>query len=176
MCIRDRYKNNSKKITKIAKGSKGDITLFPKWSLITYKITYNLNGGKNSPQNVNKYNVNYGMLRFYEPTRPGYYFDGWFTNAKFTKSSYIEEFHSQRPRNFNLYAKWTKLITPKLNIKDVYKRQIQRGSYDGIGKPEPLKDNLSGWWSRRIDETNRIVYCEKEDAIIIASCKGHYNG
>ena len=54
-------------------------------------------------------------------------------------------------------------------------KDIQRGSYDGIGKPEPLKDNLSGW-SRRIDETNRIVYCEKEDAIIIASCKGDYNG
>ncbi|MCD7993840.1 MAG: type II toxin-antitoxin system YoeB family toxin, partial [Clostridia bacterium] len=33
------------------------------------------------------------------------------------------------------------------------------------------KDNLRGWWSRRIDETNRIIYCEKENAIIIASCK-----
>ena len=54
-------------------------------------------------------------------------------------------------------------------------KDIQRNSYDGIGKPEPLKDNLSGWWSRRIDDTNRIVYCEKNGAIIIASCKGHYN-
>lgn len=54
-------------------------------------------------------------------------------------------------------------------------KDIQRDSYEGIGKPEPLKDNLSGWWSRRIDEANRIVYCEKENAIIIASCKGHYN-
>ena len=54
-------------------------------------------------------------------------------------------------------------------------KDIQRGTFDGIGKPEPLKDNLRGWWSRRIDETNRIVYCEKENAIIIASCKGHYN-
>ena len=54
-------------------------------------------------------------------------------------------------------------------------KDIQRETFDGIGKPEPLKDNLRGWWSRRIDETNRIVYCEKENAIIIASCKGHYN-
>ncbi len=46
--------------------------------------------------------------------------------------------------------------------------------YDGIGKPEPLKENLSGWWSRRIDEENRIVYKEEDGAIIIASCKGHY--
>ncbi|MBQ7314049.1 MAG: Txe/YoeB family addiction module toxin [Clostridia bacterium] len=53
-------------------------------------------------------------------------------------------------------------------------RDIQRSSFDGIGKPEPLKGNLSGWWSRRIDDTNRIVYCEKDGAIIIAACKGHY--
>ncbi len=54
-------------------------------------------------------------------------------------------------------------------------KDIQRNSFEGIGKPEPLKEQLSGWWSRRIDETNRIVYCEKDDAIIIASCKGHYD-
>ena len=53
-------------------------------------------------------------------------------------------------------------------------KDIQRESYNGIGKPEPLKGNLSGWWSRRIDDTNRIVYCEKDGAIIIASVKGHY--
>ena len=53
-------------------------------------------------------------------------------------------------------------------------KDIQRASYDGIGKPEPLRGNLSGWWSRRIDDTNRIVYREKDGAIIIASVKGHY--
>ena len=53
-------------------------------------------------------------------------------------------------------------------------KDIQRESYNGIGKPEPLKGNLSGWWSRRIDDTNRIVYREKDGAIVIASVKGHY--
>lgn len=53
-------------------------------------------------------------------------------------------------------------------------REIQRTPFDGIGKPEPLKGNLSGMWSRRIDETNRIVYCEKGDTIYLLSCKGHY--
>lgn len=62
----------------------------------------------------------------------------------------------------------------KKRINSIIK-DIQRGTFDDIGKPEPLKDNLRGWWSRRIGETNRIVYCEK-NAIIIASCKGHYNG
>ena len=44
-----------------------------------------------------------------------------------------------------------------------------------IGKPEPLKDNLAGLWSRRIDEKNRIVYYEQDNIIYIVSCKGHYD-
>lgn len=54
-------------------------------------------------------------------------------------------------------------------------KDIQRSTFEGIGKPEALKENLSGYWSRRIDETNRIVYCEKNGAIVIASCRGHYD-
>ncbi len=54
-------------------------------------------------------------------------------------------------------------------------RDMQRSPFDGIGKPEPLKDNLSGWWSRRIDEENRIVYRVQDDAIVIASCRNHYD-
>ena len=52
---------------------------------------------------------------------------------------------------------------------------IQRCHYQGIGKPEPLRGNLSGWWSRRIDETNRIVYYEQGEVIYIISCLGHYD-
>ena len=54
-------------------------------------------------------------------------------------------------------------------------KDIQRNSYEGIGKPEPLKNNKSGWWSRRIDNFNRIVYRIEEGAVIIAACKGHYD-
>lgn len=53
-------------------------------------------------------------------------------------------------------------------------KEIQRDVYDGIGKPEPLKENLADWWSRRIDDFNRIVYKEVDGVIIIAACKGHY--
>lgn len=54
-------------------------------------------------------------------------------------------------------------------------RDIQRSPYEGIGKPEPLKGNLSGVWSRRIDETNRVTYYIKDGAIIIMACRGHYD-
>ncbi len=55
-------------------------------------------------------------------------------------------------------------------------KDMQRTPYEGLGKPEPLKENLTGWWSRRIDETNRIVYRVKDNALVIAACKNHYDG
>jgi toxin YoeB len=49
-----------------------------------------------------------------------------------------------------------------------------RSPFEGIGKPEPLKENLSGWWSRRIDDTNRLVYRQTGDSLEILSCRYHY--
>ncbi|MBE9252217.1 Txe/YoeB family addiction module toxin [Dolichospermum sp. LEGE 00240] len=46
--------------------------------------------------------------------------------------------------------------------------------FEGIGKPEPLKENLSGFWSRRIDETNRLIYAIDDDYLTIISCRYHY--
>ena len=54
-------------------------------------------------------------------------------------------------------------------------KDMQRAPYEGLGKPEPLKGNLTGWWSRRIDEANRIVYRVKDNALVIAACRNHYN-
>ncbi len=50
----------------------------------------------------------------------------------------------------------------------------QRSPFTGIAKPEPLKENLSGFWSRRIDDTNRLVYAVDVDTICIISCRYHY--
>ena len=52
---------------------------------------------------------------------------------------------------------------------------IKRNEFAGIDKPEPLKNDLSGFWSRRIDEANRIVYRIVNEQIEIVQCKGHYN-
>ena len=49
-----------------------------------------------------------------------------------------------------------------------------REPFEGIGKPEALKENLSDFWSRRIDETNRLVYAVTEDYLTIISCRYHY--
>ena len=53
-------------------------------------------------------------------------------------------------------------------------KDIDRNGYTGIGKPEPLHEDLSGYWSRRIDDVNRIVYKIVADTIHIAQCGSHY--
>lgn len=52
---------------------------------------------------------------------------------------------------------------------------IARNGNSGIGKPEPLAGNLSGYWSRRINEKDRLVYTMDDDEIIILSCRYHYD-
>ena len=54
-------------------------------------------------------------------------------------------------------------------------QDISRNGYTGIGKPEPLKNDLTGYWSRRIDEVNRLVYRISDDVIEVIQCRGHYN-
>jgi toxin YoeB len=53
-------------------------------------------------------------------------------------------------------------------------RDIGRDPFCGIGKPEPLKHQLSGFWSRRIDDSHRLVYAVENGAILIAQCRDHY--
>lgn len=53
--------------------------------------------------------------------------------------------------------------------------ETMRVPFEGIGKPEPLKENLTGFWSRRIDDTNRLVYAVDDDVITIISCRFHYS-
>ena len=53
-------------------------------------------------------------------------------------------------------------------------KDIERNPFDGIGKPEPLVGNLQGYWSRRIDDVNRIVYKVEKEQLVILQCGGHY--
>jgi toxin YoeB len=54
-------------------------------------------------------------------------------------------------------------------------KDINRHPFTGLGKPEPLKGDKRGYWSRRIDEVNRIVYKIASEQIVIAQCGGHYD-
>lgn len=54
-------------------------------------------------------------------------------------------------------------------------QDCMRSPFEGIGKPEPLKENLSGFWSRRINDTDRLVYAVEDKSIVIISCRYHYS-
>lgn len=73
------------------------------------------------------------------------------------------------------YLDWQKQDKKTLKKINTLIADIQRNSFSGIGHPEPLSGSLSGWWSRHIDEKNRIVYKPAEHTSTILSCKGHYN-
>lgn len=77
-------------------------------------------------------------------------------------------------RAWDDYLYWQTQDKKTLKRINALIKDIQRNPFEGIGKPEPLKGNLSGWWSRRIDDTNRIVYYQQQDMLFIVACRGHY--
>ncbi|WP_141050601.1 Txe/YoeB family addiction module toxin [Aliarcobacter cryaerophilus] len=75
----------------------------------------------------------------------------------------FEDFTNWATQDKKVYAKIITLI-----------KDIKRNPFLGLGKPEPLKHELSGYWSRRINDEHRLVYKVTDTMIIIASCKYHY--
>lgn len=77
-------------------------------------------------------------------------------------------------RAWEEYLYWQRQDRKTLKRINTLLKDIERGNFDGIGKPEPLKYQ-ENYWSRRIDEVNRLVYCIHSGQIEIIQCKGHYN-
>ncbi len=72
------------------------------------------------------------------------------------------------------YVWWQRQDRKTLKRINTLIKDVQRNHFTGIGKPEPLKGSLSGFWSRRIDDTNRLVYAVDDAYITILSCRKHY--
>ncbi|QTD43876.1 Txe/YoeB family addiction module toxin [Ottowia testudinis] len=76
-------------------------------------------------------------------------------------------------------AGWDDYLSWQQNDRQVLRKinqlihDIQRDPWSGLGKPEALKDNLAGFWSRRITDEHRIVYRIEDDDLIVAQCRGH---
>ena len=97
----------TKKITKIEKGTTGNIELWAKWERKTYTISYHLSGGKNSSKNPSKYTYSSSKdVALHTPTRTGYTFKGWYTDSARTKRIY--KIAGGTTGDLTLYAKWEK--------------------------------------------------------------------
>jgi len=73
------------------------------------------------------------------------------------------------------YLYWQKIDKKMLKRINLLLKDISRQPYDGIGKPEPLKHNYRGFWSRRIDGEHRLIYQVRDDEIRILKCRFHYD-
>lgn len=77
-------------------------------------------------------------------------------------------------KSFDSFCEWA--IEDKKTFKKIESliKDIQRNPFKGLGKPEPLKHELSGFWSRRISDEHRLVYKIEKDIVYIVACKYHY--
>jgi toxin YoeB len=72
------------------------------------------------------------------------------------------------------YLYWQSTDKKVLKRINALIKEIQRTPFEGVGKPEPLRHGLSGYWSRRINDEHRLVYKVEDDAILIAQLRYHY--
>lgn len=80
------------------------------------------------------------------------------------------------PEGWEDYVYWQEHDKKKLRRINQLLQDISRNAFEGLGKPEPLRGNMTGWWSRRIDDTNRLIYrVQDNNNIEIAQCRGHYS-
>jgi toxin YoeB len=78
------------------------------------------------------------------------------------------------PIAFQEYNEWFEINIQFIDRIKALMRDIDRDPFKGIGKPEPLKGNWAGFWSRRIDQEHRLIYKVSDSQILIVKCKGHY--
>ncbi|WP_147073963.1 Txe/YoeB family addiction module toxin [Sulfuriferula plumbiphila] len=72
------------------------------------------------------------------------------------------------------YIYWQQTDKAALRRINTLIHDITRSPFDGIGKPEPLRHNLAGFWSRRISDEHRLVYAIEDGCLLIAQCRYHY--
>ncbi|MBX2842175.1 MAG: Txe/YoeB family addiction module toxin [Flammeovirgaceae bacterium] len=73
------------------------------------------------------------------------------------------------------YLYWQKIDKKMVKKINSLIKEIKRNPFEGIGKPEPLKYDLAGFWSRRIDQEHRLVYQVAEGKLLIYACRYHYD-
>ena len=143
--------SDSSRKTEIAKGSTGNITLYAKWTAITYTITYEANGGTNADGNPASYTFETETITLLAPSREYFDFGGWYTDSEFSDSSRKTELAKGSSGNITLYVKWTVAAENAVNAIN----SLPTGEHKIAVTGQMTKDNLNG---------------------VIAAIKGNSNG
>lgn len=80
------------------------------------------------------------------------------------------------PDAWEAYLYWQRQDKRTLKRINALIEEAAREPLAGLGKPEPLRGNLSGYWSRRIDDTHRLVYRATDEELVVIACRFHYDG
>ncbi|MDY6367982.1 MAG: InlB B-repeat-containing protein, partial [Clostridia bacterium] len=134
------YENSSlsgSKVTSISTTDIGDKVYYAKWTIVTYNITYYLNGGNNAASNPTTYKVTTATITLADATKTGYTFGGWYSNSSFTGSK-VTKIAKGSTGNKTLYAKWT----ARTDIAYTVKHYLQ--NVTGSGYTLDATENLTG--------------------------------
>lgn len=80
------------------------------------------------------------------------------------------------PDAWEAYLYWQRQDKKTLRRINALIEEAAREPFAGLGKPEPLRGNLSGYWSRRIDDSHRLVYRATDEELVVIACRFHYDG
>ena len=132
--------SETNKKTEITKSSSGNITLYAKWTAITYTITYEPNGGTNADGNPAGYTSETETITLLAPSREYFDFGGWYTDSEFSDSSRKTELAKGSSGNITLYVKWTVAAENAVNAIN----SLQTGEHKIAVTGQMTKDNLNG--------------------------------
>jgi len=116
-------------VTTIEKGSTGDVTLYAKWTLKPYNITYNLNNGINNGNNPSSYTIETETITLADPTRNGYIFGGWFSENTFEIQ--VTTIEKGSTGNVTLYAKWVNYVYTYSEITKSWDKPVEKSYKQG---------------------------------------------
>jgi len=133
------------RVTNISSSQIGDTTLYAKYTVNSYSITYNLAGGTNAASNPNTYTYNTGIASFADPSKEGYPFEGWYDDASFTNK--VTAISTTQTGDITLYAKYTPKVTYlSYDLKELDSYIVSSGSdIPVISAPYVAGHHFAGW-------------------------------
>lgn len=153
----------------------GDITLYAKWTAASYPITYECNGGQNSPENPTSYTVEDGTVALHEPTYSGFIFRGWYDNAELTGDA-VDSFSAKKAEPLTFYAAWEEENNTEYFVQDEQGRYEISSYEDLLLLAKLVEEKPEKYASAHYIQTKNIACEEKEWPLAIGNEEHPFDG
>lgn len=153
----------------------GDITLYAKWTAASFPITYECNGGQNSPENPTSYTVEDGTVALHEPTRSGFIFRGWYDNAELNGEA-VDSFSAKKAEPLTFYAAWEEEANTEYFVQDEQGRYEISSYEDLLLLAKLVEEKPEKYASAHYIQTQNITCEEKEWPLAIGNEEHPFDG